>query len=625
MLGGRVVATVRLGVNLTRSIKTGAFGALRVVVCLIGQTMFAVSAHAYSITLAWDRNPEPEVAGYRVYYGERRGEHPNVVDARGETQVKIEGLVEGQKYYFVAKAYTAEDLESLPSNEVAYGKGLPVAVEDQLAVGQGGETRVLLSGSATLLSNDTSPSKARLSAYLAEPPRNGTVQLNTDGSFAYHHDGGETTRDAFLYVATDGSIESIESAVQVTVLRTTRLELQGDEIDLGFTSATDVPFRVRRNFDPFVGNRGSLWNGPWNGTGEEVVLRLRDYWGGVFFRWEHDLPSGTLAGPLMGLFRLPIVSGTQFLSVPLHPPAVYRGAVASVGTDNVLLERARLYSGALAPVDGFLQYVLVCSPGPGMTGGDWWPILGNTLDHCWVDTRGRSLSEDLPEGSEVEIRPLLSLENLLGRVGSSGGLALSMDEDLRPSPEQEDLVQWVEPGKPAVTLVLHSGSLAEMGFYSFQGAKMSGPLDPSIIRLKPGQVFVLRRQAGAGAITVLGEVQTSPLAWYLGRGASFVGSHFPKTAGLSNSGLLEAGWKQDEDLRVSPGGEDLIAFLEGGALGPVYFYHRGHLAARGWYPNAAEKWDGSEISLLPGRGYLVVVHPSEDRIRWLQKPPFPWR
>lgn len=603
----------------------GVSGALRLGGCLLGQTLFAFSAHAYSITLAWDRNPEPEVAGYRVYYGERRGEHRNVVDARDEIQVKIEGLVEGHKYYFVAKAYTADDLESLPSNEVAYGKGLPVAVEDHLAVEQGGETRVLLSGSATLLSNDSSPSRAPLSAYLAEPPRNGTVQLNSDGSFAYHHDGGETTRDAFLYVATDGLIESIESTVQVTVLRTTRLELQGDEFDLGFTSATDVPYRVRRNFDPFVGNRGSLWKGPWNGNGEEVVVRSKDYWGGVFFRWEHDLPSGTLAGPLMGLVKIPIVPGTQFLSVPLHPPAVYRGTVTSVGTDSGLLEGARLYYGALAPVDGFVQYILVCSPAPGMTGGDWWPILGNSLDQCWVDTRGRSLSEDLPEGSKIEIRPLVSLENLLGRFGSSGGLALNMDEDLRPSPEQEDLLQWVEPGKPAVTFVLHSGNLSEMGFYSFQGAKVSGPLDPSIIRLEPGQVFVLRRQAGAGAITVLGEVQTSPLAFYLSTGANFIGSHFPKTAGLSYSGLLETGWKQDEDLRFSPGGEDLIGVLEGGELGPVHFYHRGDRAVRGWYPEPVEERDGRDFFLLPGRGYLMVLYPSETRTRWLQQPPFPWR
>jgi hypothetical protein len=34
----------------------------------------ATAAQAGSITLAWDRNPEPFVAGYRIYFGHQSGQ-----------------------------------------------------------------------------------------------------------------------------------------------------------------------------------------------------------------------------------------------------------------------------------------------------------------------------------------------------------------------------------------------------------------------------------------------------------------------------------------------------------------------------------------------------------------------
>ncbi|MEZ5329519.1 MAG: HYR domain-containing protein [Verrucomicrobiales bacterium] len=72
-----------------------------------------------SVLLAWDANPEPDIAGYRVYYGEAAGIYPNSTDVGNVTTAKISGLEVGRRHCFVVVAYNASGLESLPSEEVS--------------------------------------------------------------------------------------------------------------------------------------------------------------------------------------------------------------------------------------------------------------------------------------------------------------------------------------------------------------------------------------------------------------------------------------------------------------------------------------------------------------------------
>ena len=75
---------------------------------------------AQSITVAWDRNPETSVAGYRVYQGVASGAYTNVVDTGNATSAIISNLVEGATYYFAVTAYNILGLESDYSNEASY-------------------------------------------------------------------------------------------------------------------------------------------------------------------------------------------------------------------------------------------------------------------------------------------------------------------------------------------------------------------------------------------------------------------------------------------------------------------------------------------------------------------------
>jgi hypothetical protein len=71
------------------------------------------------VTLTWDPNPEPDLDGYKIYYGETSGNYTNVIDVGNTETCTVNGLVPGETYYFSATAYRA-GLESDFSNELPY-------------------------------------------------------------------------------------------------------------------------------------------------------------------------------------------------------------------------------------------------------------------------------------------------------------------------------------------------------------------------------------------------------------------------------------------------------------------------------------------------------------------------
>lgn len=73
-----------------------------------------------SVTLAWNRSTNSNVAGYVVYYGGASGRYTNEVSAGSSTNAIISGLVPGTTYYFAATSYSSSGVESLFSSEVSY-------------------------------------------------------------------------------------------------------------------------------------------------------------------------------------------------------------------------------------------------------------------------------------------------------------------------------------------------------------------------------------------------------------------------------------------------------------------------------------------------------------------------
>jgi len=80
--------------------------------------------HVYAgqVTLGWDQNTEPDLAGYKIYYGNSSGNYTESVNitSGNVTTCTISDLTEGQTYYFAATAYNSSLVESNYSTEVYY-------------------------------------------------------------------------------------------------------------------------------------------------------------------------------------------------------------------------------------------------------------------------------------------------------------------------------------------------------------------------------------------------------------------------------------------------------------------------------------------------------------------------
>jgi VCBS repeat protein/FG-GAP repeat protein len=81
-------------------------------------TLILCASELRASTLAWDRNPEPDIAGYVVSYGTSSGSYTTRVDVGNVTTWTI-SLASGSRYFFAVQAYNTAGLLSTMSNEVS--------------------------------------------------------------------------------------------------------------------------------------------------------------------------------------------------------------------------------------------------------------------------------------------------------------------------------------------------------------------------------------------------------------------------------------------------------------------------------------------------------------------------
>jgi hypothetical protein len=95
-------------------------------------------AEAATVTLAWDPNQEPDVAGYKIHYGTSSRTYQHTVDVGVFTSCTISGLEVGKTYFFAVTAYDTNNNQSGYSAEAIYtvpiqdtdGDGFPDNTDD---------------------------------------------------------------------------------------------------------------------------------------------------------------------------------------------------------------------------------------------------------------------------------------------------------------------------------------------------------------------------------------------------------------------------------------------------------------------------------------------------------------
>jgi hypothetical protein len=78
------------------------------------------SLASQSVRLGWDTNNDPDVAGYKIYYGAASHTYTDVVVVGNTNNGTVTGLVVGTTYYFAATSYNGSGTESPFSKEVSY-------------------------------------------------------------------------------------------------------------------------------------------------------------------------------------------------------------------------------------------------------------------------------------------------------------------------------------------------------------------------------------------------------------------------------------------------------------------------------------------------------------------------
>jgi chitodextrinase len=78
---------------------------------------------AAQVTLAWDKNTEPDIAGYKIHYGTDSGSYDYSVNVGNYTSCTISDLAEDTTYYFTATAYNTQNNESDFSEKITYTPG----------------------------------------------------------------------------------------------------------------------------------------------------------------------------------------------------------------------------------------------------------------------------------------------------------------------------------------------------------------------------------------------------------------------------------------------------------------------------------------------------------------------
>lgn len=104
-------------------------------------------------------------------------------------------------------------------NVLNSGNNPPIAMDDVASVRRGGELTTLNNGQTSLLNNDSDPDMDNISVNTTpvSAPDNGTLQLFSNGTFRYVHDGSLTFTDEFTYQICDDGVPVNCANADVTI------------------------------------------------------------------------------------------------------------------------------------------------------------------------------------------------------------------------------------------------------------------------------------------------------------------------------------------------------------------------------------------------------------------------
>ncbi len=197
------------------------------------QSLAAIAPVSPSLTLAWERVPETNIQGYRLYGGTVSKQYPLVYETGNVNRFTVNGLTPGETYYFAVRAIGSTGLEGALSTELVVAFiPQPIAFPDSYSTTQNSRLVVPANG---VLTNDTDLDSALLSAVLDSGPLHGDLTLDAGGGFTYTPDPGFTGGDSFSYHTSDGYFDSESTIVSLAVNEPVFEMLSNGSFESGYT------------------------------------------------------------------------------------------------------------------------------------------------------------------------------------------------------------------------------------------------------------------------------------------------------------------------------------------------------------------------------------------------------
>lgn len=197
------------------------------VVALLLLFSSVMTGYAAQVTLAWDAVNDPGVIGYKLYYGKVPGVYTTSIDTGSITSATVDGLTEGDTYYFASTAYDSAGDQSGYSNQVS--ESVPITTQYSLAIAQNGSGAGTVTGSGincgnvctdsyapgTVVTLDATPASGSIFAGWAGAGCSGTgtctVTMNQSSSVTATFNSSAVTYNINTTASGDGLITALNN------------------------------------------------------------------------------------------------------------------------------------------------------------------------------------------------------------------------------------------------------------------------------------------------------------------------------------------------------------------------------------------------------------------------------
>ena len=196
-------------------------------------------AAAASVKLAWNPNPEPDIANYRLSYGTSSRSYTQNVDAGTATTVTVSNLEAGKTYYFAVRAINTKGLQSEPSAEVSHYVEIPAPVNQApVATSQNVTTDEDKTVAITLTASDADGDA--LTYTIVNGPAMGRLS-GTAPNLIYTPLAEVNGSDSFTFRVNDGKADSETATVSIAISTVNDTPLAAAQL---VTTAEDRPVGI---------------------------------------------------------------------------------------------------------------------------------------------------------------------------------------------------------------------------------------------------------------------------------------------------------------------------------------------------------------------------------------------